>query len=105
MRESGIQPLWGWYRDASAAGSPARRHLSGEVGYPAFKDTAKAVEHLEAFQSFCPDSTAGIAAGRRLNNPAFIERSVSRLRRMVKDTEDLQRYSLLWTFEFRARCY
>ena len=83
--------------------APAHRTLAQIYQYPAFKDTAKAVEHLEVFQSICPDSSVGIAAGRRLSDPAFVERSVSRLRRLVKDTDDLQRYSLLWAFEFRAR--
>ncbi len=44
-----------------------------------------------------------MAIGSRLQDPAFIERSLTRLRRLVKDPENLRHYSLLWSFAFRSR--
>ena len=83
--------------------APAHQILSRIYQFPAFNDTKKAVEHLETFQSLCPDSIAGMATGSRLQDPAFIERSLTRLRRLVKDPENLRHYSLLWSFAFRSR--
>lgn len=74
--------------------------------FPAFKDTQKAMEHLDAFQEICPDSPDGFAIGRRLNDPTYIERSLPQLRRIVENSEDpliLRRYELLWSWEFRSR--
>ena len=82
--------------------APAHRSLGRIYQFPAFEDTKEAVEHLEAFQSICPDSASGMAAGSRLHDPAFIERSLTRLQRMVKDPENLQHYPLLWSFAFRS---
>ena len=83
--------------------APAHRSLGRIYQFPAFEDTKKAIEHLEAFQSICPDSASGMAAGSRLHDPAFIERSLTRLQRMVKDPENLQHYPLLWSFAFRSQ--
>ena len=83
--------------------APAHQILGRIYQFPAFNDTKKAVEHLETFQSLCPDSIAGMAIGSRLQDPAFIERSLTRLRRLVKDPENLRHYSLLWSFAFRSR--
>lgn len=74
--------------------------------FPAFKDTQKAMEHLDAFQEICPDSPDGFAIGRRLNDPTYIERSLPQLRRIVGNSEDpliLRRYEILWSWEFRSR--
>ena len=74
--------------------------------FPAFKNTQKAIEHLDAFQEICPDSPDGFAIGRRLNDPTYIERSLPQLRRIVENSEDpliLRRYEILWSWEFRNR--
>ena len=74
--------------------------------FPAFKNKQKAMQHLDAFQEICPDSPDGFAIGRRLNDPAYIERSLPQLRRIVENSEDpliLRRYGLLWSWEFRSR--
>ena len=83
--------------------APAHRSLGRIYQFPAFEDTKKAIEHLEAFQSICPDSAAGMATGSRLHDPAFIERSLTRLQRLVKDLKNWQHYPLLWSFAFRSQ--
>lgn len=88
--------------------APAHLELARIHQWGVFKDTARAVSHLEAYRRACPDSTASFSTVLSLNDQAYFERSAQELRKLLEATPDsdaarLPAYGTLWTLEFRGR--
>jgi hypothetical protein len=72
---------------------------------PNFLDKAKALSHVEAFISACPDNLNGYSWLRGLDDKDFVRQSAVHLRQILEprtDSDALSSYTTLWSLEFSA---
>ncbi len=85
---------------------PARLDLVRIYRSTAFKDQAKALEHLQAFTAACPSALAAYAYFDSLEPSDFLTQGVARMRKTLErrsDPTSLVSYSTLWSLEFRVK--
>ncbi len=83
--------------------APAHLELAAIYqSFGVFKDTAKSLEHREAYRKACPEAANAFSASLGLNDQAYFERSAHQLRKILEatpdsDPEKLTTYQTLWT--------
>jgi hypothetical protein len=72
----------------------------------AFKDAAKARDHLDAFMAACPATLTPFQYLRSIDTSDFVKASTTRMRQILAKRTDLDAarwYPTLWSLEFRIR--
>jgi len=72
----------------------------------AFKDPAKAREHLDAFMTACPTTPTAFQYLRSVEAPDYVKANAEKLRVLLRkrtDANSIRYYTDLWSLEFRVR--